>query len=69
MRIVSKPPKTGEEFTVSWVDSCSTAYSKVMRFNKEWGMFEVRDSKGSWISIIGEQGIIKGTTILVSKGE
>ena len=69
MKIVSSPPKTGEEFAVSWVDSSLVVYSKVMRFNKEWQMYEIRNSDGNWLSVIGEQGTFKGTTILVSKGE
>ncbi len=70
MKIVSNPPKTGEEFLVCYVDSDVKVKSYVMKWCNEWGMFVSASSNDiSLPSDEHEANFFKGATILVSKGE
>ena len=69
MRIVSKPPKTGEQFLVCYVDSDVKVKSYVMKWDAEWNLFTGVDNEITLHSDKHEEGFFKGATILVSKGE
>ena len=70
MRIVSKPPKTGEQFLVCYVDSDVKVKSYVMKWDAEWNMFVSANSNDVALhSDKHESNFFKGATILVSKGE
>ena len=70
MKIVSNPPKTGEEFLVCYVDSDVKVKSYVMKWDAEWNMFVSADSNDVVLhSDKHEKGFFKGATILVSKGD
>ncbi len=69
MKIVSNPPKTGEEFLVCYVDSDVKVKSYVMKWCNEWSMFTGVDNEVTLHSDEHEAGFFKGATILVSKGE
>ena len=66
MRIVSKPPKTGEQFLVCYVDSDNKVVSNVLKWIEEWEAFDIIDECKT---VIDEEDFFKGATILVSKGE
>ena len=67
MKIVSNPPKAGEQFTASWVWSDGLAESHTCVWNYEDEQFQKKDPVLGWISV--DESFFKHVTILVSKGE